>query len=80
MYVVTYRLSLNYLNRIKKVYSNILYISREAMKVFSPGLMILFKSACKISSHFVRAKIYSLERTVDTKSIYYNVKFVKKEK
>ena len=50
------------------------------MKVFSPGLMILFKSAFKIRSHFVRAEIYSLERTVDTKSIYYNVKFVKKEK
>ena len=33
-------------------------------KVFYPGAMVSFRSARKVSSYLVRAKLYPLERTV----------------
>ena len=39
----------------------------EAKKVFSPGPMITFRSARKLSSYLVRAKLYPLERFVGSK-------------
>ena len=39
-------------------------MSRKATTVFSPGPMVSFRSARKISSCFVRAKLYPLERFV----------------
>ena len=58
-FVVTYHPSLNC---IIKDNLNILYMNREAKAVFSPGLMVSFRSARRISSYLVRAKLYPLER------------------
>ena len=37
-------------------------MSRKAKAVFSPGPMVLFRGARRISSYLVRAKLYPLER------------------
>ena len=42
-------------------------MSREAKTVFSPGPMVSFRCACKISSYVVRDKLSPLERTVDSR-------------
>ena len=42
-------------------------MSREAKAVFSPGPMVSFKSAHRISSYLVRAKLYPLERFLGSK-------------
>ena len=42
-------------------------MSREAKAVFSPGPMVSFRSACKISSYVVRAKLYPLERFIGSR-------------
>ena len=42
-------------------------MSREAKAVFSPGPMVSFRSARRISSCLVRAKLYPLERFVGSK-------------
>ena len=60
-FVVIYHPSLNCLSRILKENLSILYMNREAKAVFSPGLMVSFRSARKISSYLVRAKLYPLE-------------------
>ena len=57
--VVTYHPSLNCLLRVLKDNLNVLYISREAKAVFSPGL--------EISSYLVRAKLHPLERCVGSR-------------
>ena len=49
-FVVTYQPSLKCLSRIIKGNFNILYMSYEAKGVFSPGLMVSFRSASRISS------------------------------
>ena len=61
-FVVIYHPSLNCLSRILKENLSILYMNREAKAVFSPGLMVSFRSARRISSYLVRAKLYPLER------------------
>ena len=66
-FVVTYHPSLNCLSRIIKDNLNILYMSRESKAVFSPGPMVLFRSARRISSYLVRAKLYPLERFVGSR-------------
>ena len=38
----------------------------EVSKIFSPGPMVSFQSARKLSSYFVSAKLYSLQRKVDS--------------
>ena len=63
-FVVTYHPSLNYLSRIIKDNLNLLYMSREAKAVSSPGPLVSFRSAGRISSYLVRAKLYPLERFV----------------
>ena len=42
----------------------LLYIHQEAQRVLTPGPMITFRSARKLSSYLVKAKLYPLERTV----------------
>ena len=64
-FVVTYHPSLNCFSRINKNNLNILYMSHEAKAVFSPGPMVSFRCARRISSYLVRAKLYPLERFVD---------------
>ena len=39
-------------------------MNEEAEKEFTPGPMISFRSARKLSSYLVRAKLYLIERTV----------------
>ena len=57
-FVVTYRPSLDCFSLIIKDNFNILYMSREAKAVFSPGPMVSFRCARRISSYLVRAKLY----------------------
>ena len=63
-FVVTYHPSLNTLSRIIKDNLNILCMSRETKAVFSLESMVSFRSARRISSYLVRAKLYPLERCV----------------
>ena len=39
-------------------------MNEEAKNVFTPGPMISFRNARKLSSYLVRAKLYPIERTV----------------
>ena len=48
----------------------LLYTDQEAQRVFTPGPMITFRSARKLSSYLVRAKLYSLERFVGSCKCY----------
>ena len=41
-------------------------MDEEVKKVFFPGLMVSFGSARKVSSYLVRAKLYTLERTISS--------------
>ena len=41
-----------------------MYINEEAKNVFTSGSIISFRSAWKLSSCLVRAKLYPIERTV----------------
>ena len=38
-------------------------MNEEAKKVFTPGTMIFFRSARKLSSYLVRAKLHPIEKT-----------------
>ena len=67
LFVVTYHSSLNCLSRIINVNLNILHMSRQAKVIFSPGPMVSFRSARRISSYLVRAKLYPLERSVGSR-------------
>ena len=48
----------------------LLYTDQEAQRVFTPGPMITFRSARKLSSYLVRAKLYPLERTAGSCKCY----------
>ena len=65
-FMVTYHLSLNCLSRIIKDNLNISYMSHEAEAVFSPGPMVSFISASRISSYLVKAKLCPFERFVSS--------------
>ena len=41
-------------------------MDEKVKKVFYPGPIVSFQSARKVSSYFVRTKVYPLERTVDS--------------
>ena len=43
---------------------DLIYTDQEVERVFTPGPMASFRSARKISSYLVRAKLYPLERYV----------------
>ena len=45
-------------------------MDQEAQRVFTPGLMITFLSARKLSSYLVRTKLYPLERTAGSCKCY----------
>ena len=62
--VVTYHPLLNSLKKVLSKNLNILYMDEEVKKVFCPGPKVSFRSARKVSSYLVRAKVYPLERTV----------------
>ena len=62
--MVTFDPSLNCLSCIIKDKLNILHMSHLAKAIFSPGFIVSFRSARRISSYLVRAKLYPLERWV----------------
>ena len=45
-------------------YLDLLYMDNEVKRVFTPKPIISFRSARKLSSYLVRAKLYPTERTV----------------
>ena len=63
-FVITYNPSLKNIGRIINQNLYILCINEEVKTVFTPAPMISFRSARKLSSYLVRAKLYPLERTV----------------
>ena len=62
--VATYHPLLQNIGRIFHRHLDLLYTDQEVDSVFTPGPMASFRSARKISSYFVRAKLYPLERRV----------------
>ena len=63
-FVVTYHPILKNIGNISRKNLYLLYINKEAKKVFTPGPMTSSRSARKLSSYLVRAKLYPNERTV----------------
>ena len=61
--VVTYHPSLNCLSKIIRDL-HLLYIHDEVKMVFSAKPLISFRSARKLSSYLVRAKLYPIEKAV----------------
>ena len=62
--VATYHPLLQNIGRIFHRHLDLLYAGQEVESVFTPGPMASFRSAWKISSYLVLAKLYSLERRV----------------
>ena len=63
-FVVTYHPILKNIGNIIRKNLYLLYVNEQAKNVFTPGPMISFRSARKLSSYLVRAKLYPIERTV----------------
>ena len=63
-FVVTYHPILNRLSKIVRDNVYLFTMNEEVRKTFSPGPMVLFRSARKLSSYLVRAKLYPLQRKV----------------
>ena len=63
-FVVTYHLLLSKLSSIIHRNPYLLHINQEVKNVFTPGPIVPYRSARKISSYLVRAKLYPLERKV----------------
>ena len=63
-FVVTYHLILNSLSKIIRDNMYLPNMNEEVRKTFSPGTMVSFRSARKLSSYLVRAKLYPLQRKV----------------
>ena len=63
-FVVTYHPLLHSLGNIIKKHSYILNMDREVKKVFTPKPIISYRSARKLSSYLVRAKLYPIDRTI----------------
>ena len=64
-FVATYHPILQALNDIIKRNLNCLYAENEVKNLFSPGLMVSFPAAQKISSYLVRRKVYPLNVRLD---------------
>ena len=63
-FVITYHPSLKNIGSIINQNVYILYMNEDVKRVFTPAPMISFRSARKLYSYSVRAKLYRLERTV----------------
>ena len=63
-FVMIYQPKLKSMNEVILKYLDLLYMDNEVERVFTPEPMISFRSARKLSSYLVRAKIYPTERTV----------------
>ena len=65
-FAVTFHPELKVLQNIINKHLHLLYMNDEVKRVFTPKLMVSFRSSRKISSYLVRAKLYPIERTVDS--------------
>ena len=65
-FAVTFHPQLKVLQRIVDKHLHLLYMDDEVKIVFTLKPMVSFRSSRKISSYLVRAKLYPLERTVDS--------------
>ena len=63
-FVMTYHPKLKSMKKVILKYLDLLYMDNEVKRVFTPKPMISFRSARKLSSYLVRAKLYPTERTV----------------
>ena len=63
-FVMIYQPKLKSMNKVILKYLDLFYMDNEEERVFTPEPMISFRSARKLSSYLVRAKIYPTERTV----------------
>ena len=64
--VVIYHPGLKNIDKIINRNLQLLYMDQEVKKVFTPKLMVSFRNTTKPSSYLVRAKLYPLERQVDS--------------
>ena len=64
LFVMTYHPTLKSMNKVILKYLNLLYMDKEVERVLTPKPKISFRIARKLSSYFVRAKLYPTERTV----------------
>ena len=62
--VITYHTLLKSVGTILYKHLYLLHIDKEVKKVFPVGPIVSFKSARKLSSYLVRAKLYPLQSTV----------------
>ena len=63
-FVMTYHPKLKSMKKLILKYLDLLYMENEVKRVFTPKPMISFRSARKLSSYLVRAKLYPTERIV----------------
>ena len=63
LFVLTYHPLFKSMGKIINKNLYLLYMNNEVKKVFTPKPMISFRSARKMSSYLVRAKLYPEERT-----------------
>ena len=63
-FVMTYHPQLKSMKKVILKYLDLLYMDNKVKRVFTPKPMISFRSARKLSSYLVRAKLYPTERTV----------------
>ena len=68
--VITFHLSLKDVGNIIHKNLYLLYTDQEAQRVFTPGPMITFRSARKLSNYLVRGNLYPLERSVGSCKCY----------
>ena len=64
--VVTYHPGLKNIDQIINRNLHLLYMDQEVRKAFTPKPMVSLRSARKFCSYLVRAKIYPLERNIDS--------------
>ena len=65
-FVVTYHPLLSKLSTVIHRNLYLLYMNKEVKNVFTPGPIMSYRSARKIRSYLVRAKLYLLERNVSS--------------
>ena len=61
-FVITYHPKLKKIAQIMKKLEHLLYQDESVKRVFTPPPMVSYRSARKLSSYLVRAKLYPLER------------------
>ena len=71
-FVMTYHPQLKSMKKVILKYLDLLYMDNKVKRVFTPKPMISFRSARKLSSFLVRAKVYPTEKPQDPISVVEN--------